>query len=198
MAARPHLIGIGGPSCAGKTELARWLAVRLNAPVLNLDHYYVDRSDLPFEERARRNFDEPAALEYPLILEHVRSLAAGLPVRAPRYDFAAHTRARGEALLQPGEYMLLEGLFALYWPEVRTLMRTRLFVNAPDEVCLERRTARDVRERGRSPESVRWQFETTVQPMARLHVLPTRLHADLVLEGTDPIDSLGARVLAIL
>ena len=198
MAARPHLIGIAGPSCAGKTELARWLAARLQAPVLNLDHYYVDMRDLPLEERARRNFDEPAALDYPLILEHIQLLAAGQPVRAPRYDFATHTRARHVALVQPGDYMVLEGLFALYWPAVRALMRTRLFVTAPDDVCLERRTARDVRERGRSPERVRWQFETTVQPMARLHILPTQAHAGLVLAGTDPIDSLGARVLAIL
>ena len=198
MAARPHLIGIAGPSCAGKTELARWLAARLQAPVLNLDHYYVDMRDLPLAERARRNFDEPAALEYPLILEHVQLLAAGQPVRAPRYDFTTHTRAGDEALVEPGDFMILEGLFALYWPEVRALMRTRLFVAAPDEVCLERRTARDVRERGRSPESVRWQFDTTVRPMARLHILPTEAHAGLVLVGTEPIDSLGARVLAIL
>jgi uridine kinase len=130
MAARPHLIGIAGPSCAGKSELARWLAARLQAPVLNLDHYYVDRRGLPIEERARRNFDEPAALDYPLILEHVQLLAAGKSVRAPRYDFATHTRARDEALVEPGDYMILEGLFALYWPAVRALMRTRLFVAA--------------------------------------------------------------------
>jgi len=198
MAARPHLIGIAGLSCAGKTELARWLAVRLDAPVLNLDHYYADMAELSLEERAARNFDEPEALEYPLILEHVRALAEGQPIRAPRYDFSTHTRAPGEALVQPGAYTILEGLFALYWPEVRALMRTKLFVTAPDEVSLERRTARDVRERGRTSESVRRQFETTVRPMAHLHILPTQAHADLVLAGTEPIDSLGARVLAIL
>ncbi|MGO9242650.1 MAG: uridine kinase [Bryobacteraceae bacterium] len=198
MAPRPHLIGIAGLSCAGKTELARWLAARLDAPVLNLDHYYADMAGLALEERAARNFDEPEALEYPLILDHVRALAAGQPIRAPRYDFATHTRGPGETLVQPGDYMILEGLFALYWPEVRALMRTKLFVTAPDEVCLERRTARDMRERGRTSESVRRQFETTVRPMAQLHILPTRGHADLVLAGTEPIDSLGARVLAIL
>ena len=198
MGARPHLIGIAGPSCAGKTELARWLAARLAAPVLNLDLYYSDMAELLLEERARRNFDEPVALEYPLILAHVRALAAGEPILAPRYDFSTHTRAAGGEVIQPAAFVVLEGLFALYWSEVRSLMRTRLFVNAPDDVCLARRTARDVRERGRSPESVRWQFETTVRPMAQLHVLPTQAHADLVLLGTEPVDSLGERVLAIL
>jgi uridine kinase len=193
-----HLIGIAGPSCAGKSELALWLASRLDAPVLNLDHYYVDMADLPLEERAKCNFDEPAALEHALILEHVRRLAAGTSVRAPRYDFATHTRTHSEQLITPGRYVILEGLFALHWPEVRAFLGTKLFVYAPDEVCLERRLARDVIERGRTPESVRWQFETTVQPMAHQHVLPAQAYADLVLAGTEPVDSLGARALALI
>ena len=194
----PHLIGIAGPSCAGKSELAGWLAARLNAPVLNLDHYYVDMAELTIEERAKRNFDEPAALEHTLILDHARMLAAGESVRAPRYDFATHTRAHSDELIIPERYVILEGLFALLWPAVRALMQTKLFVYAPDEVCLERRVARDVIERGRTAESVRWQFETTVRPMAHLHVLPAQAHADLVLLGTDPIDLLGACALALI
>jgi uridine kinase len=194
----PHLIGIAGPSCAGKSELALWLAVRLDAPVLNLDHYYVDMADLPLEERARRNFDEPAALEHTLILEHARRLAAGASIRAPRYDFATHTRTHSEQLITPGHYVILEGLFALHWPEVRAFLSTKLFVSAPDEVCLKRRLARDVVERGRTPESVRWQFETTVKPMAHQHLLPAQVYADLVLVGTEPIDALGARALALI
>ncbi len=192
---RPHLIGIAGPSCAGKSELAHWLASRLSAPVLNLDHYYIDMDDLPLEERARRNFDEPAALERTLVIEHARRLAAGEPIRAPRYDFATHTRAHSEEPIIPERYVILEGLFALEWSEVRELMQTKLFVSAPDEVCFERRLARDVAERGRTPESVRWQFETTVRPMAHRHVLPAQVYADLVLLGTEPIDSLGSRAL---
>jgi len=195
---RPRLIGIAGPSCAGKSELARWLASRLSAPVLNLDHYYVDMAELPLEERARRNFDEPAALEHTLILEHARRLASGEPIRAPRYDFSTHTRAHSEELIVPGRFVILEGLFALHWPEVRALMHTKLFVFAPDEVCFERRLARDVAERGRTPESVRWQFETTVRPMAHQHVLPARAYADLVLPGTEPVDLLGSRVLKLV
>ena len=195
---QPHLIGIAGPSCAGKSELARWLATRLSAPVLNLDHYYIDMADLALKERAKRNFDEPAALEHTLIIDHARRLAAGEPVRAPRYDFTTHTRAQSEELITPECYVILEGLFALYWPEVRALMQTKLFVVAPDEVCLERRLARDVIERGRTPESVRWQFDTTVRPMAHQHVLPAQAHADLILLGTEPIDSIGARALALI
>lgn len=197
-AVTPHLIGIAGPSCAGKSELAGWLASRLSAPVLNLDHYYVDMAELTIEERAKRNFDEPAALEHTLVLEQTRMLAAGQTVRAPCYDFATHTRAHSDELITPERYVILEGLFALHWPEVRAHMRTKLFVSAPDEVCLERRLARDVIERGRTAESVRWQFETTVRPMAHLHLMPAQSHADLVLLGTEPIDLLGARALALI
>jgi uridine kinase len=195
---RPHLIGIAGPSCAGKTELARWLAARLSAPILNLDHYYRDAAELPLEERAKRNFDEPAALDHDLIVAHAAALARGESIAAPQYDFSTHTRTASQERIEPAPFMILEGLFALYWPELRALLRTRLFVIAPDEVCFARRLARDVVERGRTPESVRWQFDSTVRPMAHLHILPTQAHADLVLSGTDPIDALGARVLQMI
>jgi uridine kinase len=194
----PRLVGIAGPSCSGKTELAQWLKRRTGAPVLNLDVYYIDLSHLPLEERARRNFDEPAALDRGLILEHARALAAGRAVRAPHYDFATHARAPGDELIEPGELVILEGLFTLYWPELRDLLHVKLYVDAPDEVCFARRLERDVRERGRTPESVRWQFETTVRPMAHLHILPEREHADLILSGIDPIDQSGERALALI
>ena len=155
-------------------------------------------AELPLEERAKRNFDEPAALENALIAEHARSLAQGQPIRAPRYDFATHSRTPSEELITPGRYVILEGLFTLHWPEVRAFLGTKLFVYAPDEICFERRLARDVVERGRTPESVRWQFETTVKPMAHQHVLPTRAYADLVLTGTEPLGELGSRALALI
>ncbi|MBI5084329.1 MAG: hypothetical protein HZB13_07015 [Acidobacteria bacterium] len=134
-----RLVGIAGPSCSGKTELARWLSRQTGAPVLNLDHYYIDLSHLPLEIRARTNFDHPASVDDDAILEHARMLIAGQPVHAPHYDFATHTRAPGDDVIDPsGGLVILEGLFALVGPELRELLDVKLFVQAPEEVCLAR------------------------------------------------------------
>lgn len=140
------LIGIAGPSCSGKTQLARWLSQELGAPMLNLDHYYLDLSHLTLEERARTNFDEPHSVDHDAIIEHAQALRGGQGVHAPRYDFARHTRAPGDEVIGPGEVVILEGLFAFCWPELRDLFDLKLFMEAPDRVCLERRLDRDVVE----------------------------------------------------
>ncbi len=103
------LVGIAGPSCAGKTELARWLAAQLAAPVLNLDHYYIDLAHLPIEERARTNFDEPAAVDHDAIVHDVAALRRGEPVVAPLYDFATHARARGGGASCPAGWWWSKG-----------------------------------------------------------------------------------------
>src|SRR5512145_611314 len=115
MTTGPRLIGIGGASCSGKTELARWVCRRLGAPLVNLDHYYNDLPGLPFEVRARQNFDEPAALDFPLILEQAVALGRGEEICAPQYDFATHRRSEEVERIAPSGYVILEGLFALYW-----------------------------------------------------------------------------------
>jgi len=195
---KPRLLGIAGPSCSGKTELARWISRWTGAHILNLDHYYTDLAHLPLEVRARTNFDEPASVDSSRILADAGALALGQAIRAPRYDFATHARQAGDEVVDPGELVILEGLFALYWPELRALFDLKLYVDAPDEVCFERRLKRDTVERGRTPESVRWQFETTVKPMAHLHILPTREYADLVLSGLDPLEVSGGKAMALL
>lgn len=195
MAPQSLLVGIAGPSCSGKTELARWLSRATGAPVLNLDHYYIDLAHLPLEVRARTNFDEPHSVDHDAILADAAALRAALPIHAPQYDFATHTRAPGDEIIGPAPLVILEGLFALYWPELRDLLALKLFVEAPDDVCLQRRLARDVVERGRTPESVRWQFESTVLPGAHQFILPCRSHADLVLSGTEPLEGSCRRAL---
>jgi uridine kinase len=192
----PYLIGVAGPSCAGKTELSRHLAAQLPAAVLPLDRYYLSLSNRPLEERAKFNFDEPAALDHDLFLQHLLALAAGREIARPVYDFSIHTRTGETEPLKPERFIVVEGLFVLYWKDVRDLFGTKVFVDLPYGPCLERRILRDVRERGRTPESVRHQFAETVQPMAELHVRPTQSHANLMIAGDNPIQRSVDMVLA--
>ena len=192
------LIGIAGPSCAGKTELARRLSRELDAGVCSLDSYYRGWPNLPLVERGRQNFDDPDAIDHELLCEHVSALAKGTSVRKPVYDFAHHIRLADVELLRPGKVVVVEGLFALYWEQLRSLLNLRVYVTVDEETCLERRIARDVRERGRSPESIREQYDLTVKPMAERYILPTRTFADLVLSGDQPIDQACTAVVAFL
>jgi len=195
-----YLIGIAGPSGSGKTELARALAEALGAPILSLDSYYRDLARLPFEERARANFDVPEAIEHELLFAHLGALAGGGTVEIPDYDFTRHSRTDRTETVRAGAFGVLEGLWALYWEDIRRLLGTKVYVDAPDEVCFERRLARDLRERGRSAESVVAQYAATTRPMARRYVLPARQWADVVVSGVEPVErsaaALRAEVLA--
>lgn len=195
-----YLIGIAGPSGSGKTELARTLAESLGAPILSLDSYYPDLAHLPLEERARRNFDVPEAIEHDLLFGHLRTLAGGGAVEIPVYDFTRHSRTDRTKTVSAGEFGVLEGLWALYWEDIRRLLGTKVYVDTPDEVCFERRLARDLRERGRSAESVAAQYAATTRPMANRYVLPARQFADVVVSGIEPVErsaaALRAEVLA--
>ncbi len=196
MSGEIYLIGITGPSGAGKTYLSAHLATILHAKVLALDRYYRDLSHLSPEQRARMNFDAPEALDEELIVEQVRSLRNNQAVQLPTYDFATHTRTRKTEVLRPSAVVIIEGLFTLHWANLRELLGTKVFVDMNDEVCLARRQARDVRERGRTPESVVEQYAATVAPMAQRYVRPTIVHANVVVSGSEPIGEGVARVLA--
>jgi uridine kinase len=192
----PILIGIAGPSCSGKSLIADRLARLLGgAGVLSLDSYYRDLSDEPPEERETRNFDLPEALDRDLLVRHLASLARGEAVEVPGYDFAAHVRMARTISLRPDRHIIVEGLFALYWPEARDFFSMRVYVHLDDAVCLRRRLERDVRERGRSRDSILEQYSDTVRPMCEAYVLPTMRFADIVVDGEDPVDVSVAAVL---
>ncbi len=176
--------------------MASRVAARLGAQVLTLDSYYRDLAHLPLSERAGMNFDTPDALESELLIEHLQQLMAGHSVQAPVYDFSQHIRAAQTRLIQPSFFIILEGLWALYWEQVRGLASLKVFVAAPDDICLARRIARDTRERGRTAESVVEQYRRAVQPMARLYILPTMRYADLVLDGAGRLEESVEAVLA--
>jgi uridine kinase len=192
----PFLIGIAGASGSGKSELASQLSTVLDASVISLDSYYLELGHLSYQERGQMNFDEPAALDSALLLDHISRIAAGEPIDVPEYDFSRHTRAPRTERILPGEFFILEGLFALYWENVRNLLGTRVFVDLPDDICFARRLERDVRDRGRTPESVHEQYFSTVKPMCELHILPTRTHADIVVNGDANLQDSVAKVMA--
>jgi uridine kinase len=196
---RPHLIGIAGPSSSGKSELARAVARRLpGTEIVSLDSYYRALDHLPLHIREKTNFDHPDSLEWELLHEHLEALVAGKAFDEPLYDFANHTRAPGLKRIKPGEFLIVEGLFVFHWPELRDILDTRVYVQTDPEVCFQRRLQRDVAERGRTPESVREQYERTVRPGAEQFVYPSIRHADLVISGESPLDETSADVLGAL
>ncbi len=196
----PCFIGLAGPSGSGKTTLARALQTRLpgSATVLSLDAYYRDLADLSLAERARVNFDAPEAMDHQRLAADLHQLAAGRRVEIPVYDFATHTRQAHQQSLTPTDFLIVEGLFALYWPDINALYHLRLFVTAADAVCLERRLARDRVERGRSPASIRAQYQEQVRPMYRRHIQPTARYADLILDGSTSTEEQVEVVLTTL
>ncbi len=183
------MIGIGGCSGSGKTSLARELATQLGGTLFPLDLYYRDLSQFPLDARHKQNFDHPDSLESELFIEHIRSLAEGRTIQRPVYDFSRHARVAGAfEAVAPARFVVVEGILALHYDELWPLYGFSIYVDAPDEVCLNRRIYRDMRERGRTEEAVRAQFEATARPMAELYVLPSQARATITVSGTEALD----------
>lgn len=161
----PYFIAIAGASGSGKTWLTNYLARQLRATVVSLDSYYRDLSALDLALRAQQNFDAPEALDWELILQQLETLARGMAAERPVYDFTTHTRTTRTERVEPSGFIIVEGLFALYNQRVRELCGTKVFMSVDDGVSLSRRLERDMRERGRTRESVLAQYEATVRPM---------------------------------
>jgi uridine kinase len=181
---RPYLIGIAGFSGSGKTTVANALARELPASIFSLDAYYFDHPELTFEERCQLNYDHPDTIDAHLVAEHLHELSQRRPIVRPVYDFPHHRRAAETERMEPNDFIIVEGLFTLHWPEVREQFGTKVYMEATHDVCLPRRERRDREERGRSSESVHAQYAATVRPMADKFILPSREHADLVIECT--------------
>ena len=185
----PVIIGIAGCSGSGKTTLAEELAREMEGTLFYTDNYYRDLAHLTYEERCRQNFDHPDILESDLLIAHVRRLANGHAIRQPQYDFANHTRMPGaQKHLEAHRLLIVDGIFALHYEGLRALYDLGIYVDTPDDVCYQRRLARDIRERGRTAESVARHYAETVRPMAEQYVRPSAAHADLVVKGTESLD----------
>jgi len=186
---RVYFIGIAGGSCSGKTTLARALVRRLGEPrvaCISIDSYYHGLPAQTLQEIDLYNFDDPEALDHGLLVSHLRSLKSGKAVEAPVYDFTVHARTASARRVEPLPFVIVEGLFPFYWAEVRETLSTKVFVEAAADICLERRLARDLAERGRPREEVIRRFRTMSLPTYEKLVLPGREYADVVIDGTRP------------
>ncbi len=195
----PVVLALGGCSGSGKTTLARVLASTLGGVHFHFDNYYRDLAHLPPAERAQQNFDDPAMIESPLLAAHIAALARGKPIERPLYDFATYCRIPGQTeTVEPGAFLIVEGIFALYYPQLLPLYHLRVYVDTSDEACFERRLKRDIEQRGRTPESVRRQYEATVRPASLAFVRPSAANADLTVDGAGALDWKVEQIMARL
>ena len=178
------VVGLGGPSGSGKSTVAKRVASRLNGHVISMEVYSIEMNHLPLEERAKLNYDAPNAIDMQLLESHIRDYAAGKAIEAPIYEFAEHLRVRDRREHIPAKSLLIvEGILALHFAQLRQHFDLSIYLEAPDEVCFRRRKVRDITERQRSLEFIRRQYENTVLPAQRQYVLPSKDYADLVLES---------------
>jgi uridine kinase len=180
----PIIIGLAGGSGSGKTTVAE--SVRASAPgrtvaVLHHDSYYHDHGHLPMEERARINYDHPAAFETELLIAHLDCLRRGEPVDVPVYDYATHGRTDEVRHVEPADIVFVEGILVLENAALRELMDMRIYVDVDDDERFIRRLQRDVRQRGRTLESVVSQYLDVVKPMHLQFVEPSKRHAHIIV-----------------
>lgn len=190
-----RLVLIAGVSGSGKTTLARHLAAATPSALLSIDDYYRGFHDVPLEQRRLLNYDSPDAIEHELLAEQLRQLLDGRAVQRPVYDHAAFCRHTETVEIAPADLIVLEGLFALVWEEVRTLAHLKVYVDTPEATCFKRRLERDLEIFHRTPEDALLRYNTHVKPNQERHVTPTKVHADLKV-STDSED--GAALAELL
>lgn len=199
--AKPVTLGIAGGSGSGKTTVADALLERVgqeNIAVVAHDSYYKDLSHLPDNQRAEINFDHPDSLDTALMTQHIRMLQTGEAVHLPIYDFTRHLRTVETRTVESRPIILVEGILILAEASLRELCDIKIFVDIDPDVRFIRRLERDIRERGRSVESVVQQYMRTVRPMHLQFVEPSKRYADVIIpEGgynTVAIDIVAERI----
>ena len=180
------IIGIAGGSGSGKTTLAQHLKDHFGGSVTVIGHdsYYKRQEGKTYEERALQNYDHPDAFETDLLVRHLQALRSGASIQRPVYSFSDYNRTGESVTVQPSKVIIVEGLLIFQNPDLRDLMDIKIYVDTDADVRILRRILRDVKERGRTIESVVDQYLTTVKPMHEQFIEPSKRFADIiVLEG---------------
>ncbi len=178
------VIGIAGGTGSGKTTVVRKIIESLpegEVAVLSQDSYYKDNSHLPLEKRQEINFDHPKALEFDLIVEHIKELRKGNSIEEPIYSYLTCTRAKETITVYPKDVLILEGILILTHKELRDLFDIKVFVDADPDDRLNRVIQRDIVERGRSVAKVLERYDKSVKPMHLQFIEPSKRYADLIV-----------------
>lgn len=202
---KPVVIGVAGGSGSGKTSVTKAIYETFKEQsimVIEQDYYYKDQSNLPFEERLKTNYDHPLAFDNDLLIQHMDKLLRYEGVDKPIYDYARHTRSQETILIEPKDVIILEGILVLEEERLRKLMDIKLFVDTDADLRIIRRLSRDIRDRGRTLESVIDQYVNVVRPMHNQFVEPTKRYADIIIpEGGQnkvAVDLMVTKVQTIL
>ena len=179
----PFVIGVAGGTGSGKTTLANKLkeAIADYALILSHDFYYRANTGIPFEERVKMNYDHPAAFDTGLLIADIKKLKSNRAIDHPEYSFATHSRTERTIHVEPAPVIILEGILIFENEQLRNLMDIKVFVDADADIRLIRRLLRDVKERGRSLDSVIDQYTHTVKPMHEQFVEPSKRYADIII-----------------
>lgn len=204
--AKPILIGIAGGTASGKTSIADILKKDFSSTnsvmIIKEDDYYKDQSDITYEERCKTNYDHPLAFDFDLMMVQLKELLACKTIKKPTYDYTVHNRSNIIETVEPSDVIILEGLFALYNPEIRKLEDIKVFVDTDADIRFIRRLKRDIVERQRTMENVMQQYLTTVKPMHDQFIEPTKKYADVIIpEGMTNlvgIDLLRTKINSVL
>ena len=177
------VIGVAGGTGSGKTTLVKALVNRFgdNITVLSHDNYYKRHDELSYEERTKLNYDHPDAFDTDMMIEHLLQLKSGTAIECPTYDYTIHDRAEKTVTVKPSRVIIVEGLLIFQSQELCDLMDIKIYVDTDADVRILRRIVRDVRDRGRSLESVVNQYLTTVKPMHEQFVEPSKRKADIII-----------------
>jgi len=178
------IIGIAGGTGSGKTPVVNQIIKQLPTDevcVISQDSYYNETDNLPYEERAKINFDHPRAIDFDLIIRHLKALKAGNNINQPVYSFVTHNRTKDTIKTHPRKVVIVEGILIFNNKELRDLFDIKIFVHAETDERLIRRLKRDITERGRDIDEVLSRYQTTLKPMHQQFIEPTKNFADLII-----------------
>lgn len=203
---KPIVIGIAGGSGSGKTTIAHEIADRITDQdrilIMTQDSYYKDNTGVSMAQRKKINYDHPDAFDLPLLKKQLTKLLHRQAIEMPTYDFTAHTRSSKTIHVQPADIIILEGILVLFNRDIRQLMDIKVYVDTDDDIRFIRRLERDMKERGRSLESVIKQYLATVKPMYHQFIEPTKRYADIIVpeggENNVAIDMLTTKIKSVL